>query len=235
LKVVGSDCLDFVVDEGVQIHGGMGFSAETNIERSYRDARINRIFEGTNEINRMLTVGMIMKRAMKGELDLMGPAMAVGNELMGIPDFGDGSEELFDAERKYVKNFKKAVLMVAGAAAQKFMDKMAKEQEVMMNIADMVNMVYLTESTLLRVEKMVGVKGEEACQEQLDLMRVLLYDSADAMNKAGKDALNAFAEGDEMRMMLMGLKRFTKHAPFNSKEARQRIASKMIEANDYCY
>jgi alkylation response protein AidB-like acyl-CoA dehydrogenase len=235
LKVVGSDCLDFVVDEGVQIHGGMGFSAETNIERSYRDARINRIFEGTNEINRMLTVGMIMKRAMKGELDLMGPAMAVGNELMGIPDFGDGSEELFDAERKYVKNFKKAVLMVAGAAAQKFMDKMAKEQEVMMNIADMVNMVYLTESTLLRVEKMVGVKGEEACQEQLDLMRVLLYDSADAMNKAGKDALNAFAEGDEMRMMLMGLKRFTKHAPFNCKEARQRIASKMIEANDYCY
>jgi len=235
LKVVGSDCLDFVVDEGVQIHGGMGFSAETNIERSYRDARINRIFEGTNEINRMLTVGMIMKRAMKGELDLMGPAMAVGNELMGIPDFGDGSEELFDAERKYVKNFKKAVLMVAGAAAQKFMDKMAKEQEVMMNIADMVNMVYLTESTLLRVEKMVGVKGEEACQEQLDLMRVLLYDSADAMNKAGKDALNAFAEGDEMRMMLMGLKRFTKHAPFNAKEARQRIASKMIEANDYCY
>ncbi len=235
LKVVGSECLDFVVDEGVQIHGGMGFSAETRIERSYRDARINRIFEGTNEINRMLTVGMIMKRAMKGELDLMGPAMAVANELMGIPDFGDGSDELFEAEKKYVKNFKKAVLMVAGAAAQKFMDKMAKEQEVMMNIADMVNMVYVAESTLLRVEKMVGVKGEEACQEQLDMMRVLIYDYADAMNKAGKDALNAFAEGDEMRMMLMGLKRFTKHAPFNAKEARQRIAQKLIEANDYCY
>lgn len=235
LKVVGSECLDFVVDEGVQVHGGMGFSAETRIERSYRDARINRIFEGTNEINRMLTVGMIMKRAMKGELDLMGPAMAVANELMGIPDFGDGSEELFEAERKYVKNFKKAVLMVAGSAAQKFMDKMAKEQEVMMNIADMVNMVYVAESTLLRVEKMVGVKGAEACQEQLDMMRVLIYDYADAINKAGKDALNAFAEGDEMRMMLMGLKRFTKHAPFNAKEARQRIAQKLIEANDYCY
>ena len=183
----------------------------------------------------MLTVGMIMKRAMKGELDLMGPAMAVANELMGIPDFGDGDDELFEAEKKYVKNFKKAVLMVSGAAAQKFMDKMAKEQEVMMNIADMVNLVYLTESTLLRVEKTVGVKGEAACQEQLDMMRVLIYDAADAMNKAGKDALNAFAEGDEMRMMLMGLKRFTKHAPFNSTAARQRIAVKLIEANEYCY
>jgi len=235
LKVVGSECLDYVVDEGVQIHGGMGFSAETRIERSYRDARINRIFEGTNEINRMLTVGMIMKKAMKGELDLMGPAMAVANELMSIPDFGDASDELFAAETKYVKNFKKAVLMIAGAAAKKFADKMAKEQEVMMNIADMVNMVYIAESTLLRVQKMVGVKGEEACQERLDIMRVLIYDCADSINKFGKDALNAFADGDEMRMMLMGLKRFTKHAPFNAKEARQRIALGLIEANDYCY
>ena len=125
--------------------------------------------------------------------------------------------------------------MVAGAAAKKFADKMAKEQEVMMNIADMINTVYLAESTLLRVQKMVDVKGEEACQERLDMMRVLLYDCADEMNKAGKDALNAFAEGDEMRMMLLGLKRFTKHAPFNAKEARQRIALGLIEANDYCY
>ena len=235
LKVVGSECLDYVVDEGVQIHGGMGFSAETQIERSYRDARINRIFEGTNEINRMLTVGMIMKKAMKGELDLMGPAMAVANELMGIPDFAEGSDALFDAEKVYVKNFKKAVLMIAGASAKKYADKMAKEQEVMMNIADMVNEVYLAESTLLRVEKMVSIRGEESCQEQIDIMRVFIYDAADAINKSGKDALNAFAEGDEMRMMLMGLKRFTKHAPFNAKEARQRIALKAIEANDYCY
>ncbi|MDG2331382.1 MAG: acyl-CoA dehydrogenase family protein [Flavobacteriales bacterium] len=235
LKVVGSECLDYVVDEGVQIHGGMGFSAETQIERSYRDARINRIFEGTNEINRMLTVGMIMKKAMKGELDLMGPAMAVANELMGIPDFAEGSDALFDAEKVYVKNFKKAVLMIAGASAKKYADKMAKEQEVMMNIADMVNEVYLAESTLLRAEKMVSIRGEESCQEQIDIMRVFIYDAADAINKSGKDALNAFAEGDEMRMMLMGLKRFTKHAPFNAKEARQRIALKAIEANDYCY
>lgn len=235
LKVVGSECLDYVVDEGVQIHGGMGFSAETRIERSYRDARINRIFEGTNEINRMLTVGMIMKKAMKGEIDLMGPAMAVANELMSIPDFNEGSDALFAAETAYVRNFKKAVLMIAGASAKKYADKMAKEQEVMMNIADMVNMVYLAESTLLRVEKMVSIKGVESCQEQLDIMRVFIYDAADAINKSGKDALNAFAEGDEMRMMLMGLKRFTKHAPFNAKEARQRIALGLIEANDYCY
>jgi hypothetical protein len=154
---------------------------------------------------------------------------------MSIPDFGDASDEIFAAETKYVKNFKKAVLMIAGAAAKKYADKMAKEQEVMMNIADMVNMVYIAESTLLRVQKMVGVKGEEACQERLDIMRVLIYDCADSINKSGKDALNAFADGDEMRMMLMGLKRFTKHAPFNAKEARQRIALGLIEANDYCY
>ena len=125
--------------------------------------------------------------------------------------------------------------MIAGASAKKYADKMAKEQEVMMNIADMVNEVYLAESTLLRVEKMVSIRGEESCQEQIDIMRVFIYDAADAINKSGKDALNAFAEGDEMRMMLMGLKRFTKHAPFNAKEARQRIALKAIDANDYCY
>lgn len=235
LKVYGSDTLDFVVDEGVQVHGGMGYSAETNIERAYRDARINKIFEGTNEINRMLTVSMILKKAMKGELDLMGPAMAVGNELMGIPDFGAPDETLFAAEKGYVANLKKSVLMIAGSAAQKIGEKMAKEQEIVMNIADMINMVYITESTLLRVEKMVGLKGEENCQEQLDMMRVLIYDACDTANKSGKDALNAFAEGDEMRMMLMGLKRFTKHSPFNAKEARQRIAIKLIEKNEYCY
>jgi alkylation response protein AidB-like acyl-CoA dehydrogenase len=235
LKVYGSDTLDYVVDEGVQIHGGMGYSAETHIERAYRDARINKIFEGTNEINRMLTVSMILKKAMKGELDLMGPAMAVGNELMGIPDFGAPDESLFAAEKGYVANLKKSVLMIAGSAAQKIGEKMAKEQEIVMNIADMINMVYITESTLLRVEKMVSMKSETECQEQLDMMRVLIYDACDSVNKSGKDALNAFAEGDEMRMMLMGLKRFTKHAPYNAKEARQRIAIKLIEKNEYCY
>ena len=235
LKVYGSEILDYVVDEGVQIHGGMGYSAEKNIERSYRDARINRIFEGTNEINRMLTVSMIMRKAMKGEIDLLGPAKAVGKELMGIPDFSAPDTALFAAEKKCVSQFKKALLMVAGAAAQKLGDQLGKEQEIVMNIADMINTVYVTESTLLRVEKMVGILGENACIEQLDMMRVLIYDGCDIINKTGKDALNTFADGDELKMMMMGLKRFTKHEPFNAKEARHRIANKLIDKNEYCY
>jgi alkylation response protein AidB-like acyl-CoA dehydrogenase len=235
LKVYGSETLDYVVDEGLQIHGGMGYSAEKNIERAYRDARINRIFEGTNEINRLLTVSMILRKAMKGELDLLSHATAVAKELMGIPDFGAPDTALFAQEKKYIKNFKKVVLMVAGAAVQKIADKLVKEQEIVMNIADIINSVYVTESTLLRVEKMVSMKGEENCQDQLDMLRVLIYDSCDIINKAGKDALNSFAEGDELKMMLMGLKRFTKHEAFNPKEARQRIAIKLIEKNEYCF
>lgn len=235
MKVYGSEVLDFVVDEGVQIHGGMGYSAETIVERAYRDARINRIFEGTNEINRMLTVDMILKKAMKGDLDLMGPAMKVADELMSIPDFGDPDDALFAAEKKYIQNFKKAVLMVAGSAAQKLMMQLAKEQEVLMNISDMAMYTYIAESTLLRTEKMVSVRGEAACAPQLDMLRVMMYEAAEAISKAGKDALYGFQEGDEMRMMLMGLRRFTKIEPFNAKEARRNIASNMIDANQYCY
>lgn len=235
LKVLGSECLDYVVDEGVQIHGGMGYSAETQIERAYRDSRINRIFEGTNEINRMLTVDMILKRAMKGELDLMGPAMKVAGELMSIPDFGGESEGLFATEKKYLENFKKVLLMVAGAAVQKLMQTLSKEQEVLMGIADMVMYIYAAESALLRVEKMISLKGEAACALQVDIVKTYIYDTADRINKSGKDVLNAFAEGDELRMMNMGLKRFTKHEAFNAKEARQRIAAKLIEENRYCF
>jgi len=235
LKVYGSEVLDYVVDEGLQIHGGMGFSAEKNIERSYRDARINRIFEGTNEINRMLTVSMILRKAMKGEIDLLGPATAVGKELMGIPDFGDSDNSTFSAAKKCVTNFKKALLMVAGSAVQKIGDKLAKEQEIVMNIADIINTIYVTESTLLRVEKMVQLKGEENCKEQIAMMQVLIYDGCDIINKAGKDAINTFSSGDELKMMLMGMKRFTKHEPFNPKEARQLIALKLIDKNEYCY
>jgi alkylation response protein AidB-like acyl-CoA dehydrogenase len=235
LKVYGSEVLDYVVDEGLQIHGGMGFSAEKNIERSYRDARINRIFEGTNEINRMLTVSMILRKAMKGEIDLLGPASSVGKELMGIPDFGDSDLSTFGSAKKCVTNFKKALLMVAGSAVQKIGDKLAKEQEIVMNIADIINTIYVAESTLLRVEKMVQLKSEENCKEQIAMMSVLIYDSCDLINKAGKDAINTFSSGDELKMMLMGLKRFTKHEPFNPKEARQLIALKLIDKNEYCY
>lgn len=234
LKVVGSEVLDYCVDEGVQIFGGMGFSAESAVERAYRDSRINRIFEGTNEINRLLTVDMILKRAMKGELDLMGPAMAVANELMSIPDFEDPSEELFGEEKKYIKNFKKTLMMVAGTAAQKLMMQLTKEQEILMNVADIANDIYTAESVLLRVEKMVKAKGEEACAEYIAIVKTFIFDAADRINKSGKDALMAFVEGDEMRMMLMGLKRFTKVAPYNTKNARQLIATKLIEKGEYC-
>ncbi len=235
LKVLGSEVTDFVVDEGVQIYGGMGFSAEAPMDRAYRDARINRIFEGTNEINRMLIVDMLLKKAMKGELDLMGPAMKVADELMSIPDFSEPGDALFEREKGYIKNFKKSVLMVAGSAAQKLMMTLAKEQEILMNIADMAIWTYAAESVLLRVEKLADMKGEENVQEQIAMVKTYLYDVADKINKSGKDALNSFAEGDELRMQLMGIKRFTKVQPFNPKMARQAIATKMIDRNKYCY
>jgi len=235
LKVYGSEVLDYVVDEGVQVHGGNGFSAEYNISRAYRDSRINRIYEGTNEINRLLILDMTLKRAMGGRLDLMGPAMAVQKELMSIPDFGAEDDAPFARERKLVANLKKAILMTSGAAVQKLMMKIENEQEVLMNIADMAIETFNAESVLLRVMKMADQKGEAACQDYLDMMRTYLYDAADKVNKSGKDAVNSFAEGDEQRMILMGLKRFTKAEPFNSKEARRRIADKMITEGKYCF
>lgn len=235
LKVNGSEVLDYVVDEGVQVHGGNGFSAEYNISRAYRDSRINRIYEGTNEINRLLTLDMTLKRAMQGRLDLMGPAMSIQKELMSIPDFGSGEEETFAAEKKLIANLKKAILMTAGAAVQKLMMKIESEQEILMSIADMAIETYNAESVLLRVMKLVEREGEQAHQLNLDIMRTYLFDAADKINKSGKDAINGFAEGDELRMILMGLKRFTKAEPFNTKAARRRIADKMIEEKRYCF
>lgn len=233
LKVDGSEMLDFIVDEGVQIHGGNGYSDEYIISKAYRDSRINRIYEGTNEINRLLTVDMVLKRAMKGKLDLMGPAMEVQKELMSVPDFGSDDGEAFATEKKVIKNFKKAILMTAGAAVQKLMMKIEQEQEVLMHIADMSIQTFNAESALLRAIKLAERKGEAAVQHELDMARTYLYDAADRINKHGKDAINAFADGDEQRMMLLGLKRFTKVESFNSKEARRRIAAKLIGDNKY--
>jgi len=235
LKVWGSEMLDYIVDEGVQVYGGMGYSADAPMDRAYRDSRINRIFEGTNEINRMLILDMLLKRAMKGELDLMTPAQAVASELMSIPDFAEEDATLFAAEKKVLQNLKKAGLMIAGAAVQKLMMTLSKEQEILMNIADIIGYVYVLESAVLRVEKLVKLRGEEACKGQLDLMRIYLYQSVDKVALAGKEALCSFAEGDELRMMLVGLRRFTKIEPFNIKDARQRVAKQLIEANKYCY
>ncbi len=236
IKVHASETLDYVVDEGVQIYGGMGYSAEAPMDRAYRDARINRIFEGTNEINRMLAVDMMLKRAMKGELDLMGPAQQVAGELMSIPDFGpDDDDGLFAREKKYIAGFKKAILMTAGSAVQKLMQQLAKEQEVLIYLADMLIELYASESVLLRVEKLVSMKGEEAVKEQAAIAQVYLYDAAERIHSAGRNAINAFAAGDEKRMMLMGLKRFTKTDELDTTAARRVIAEKLIAENKYCY
>lgn len=236
LKVHGSEVLDFIVDEGVQIYGGMGFSAEAPMDRAYRDSRINRIFEGTNEINRLLSVGTVVKRAMKGEINLMPAAMEVGKEIMSIPDFSISDEEgIFIAEKKVIKNMKKAILMVAGAALQKFMMKFEQEQEIIMNLADMMIELYIAESTLLRVEKLISVRGEAACNLQKDAALIYLHSAVEKTNNAGKSAIASFAEGDELRVMLMGLKRFTKIEPMNLKDARRRIAEASIEKNSYVF
>jgi alkylation response protein AidB-like acyl-CoA dehydrogenase len=234
LKVHGSEVLDFAVDEGVQIYGGMGFSAEGPMDRAYRDARINRIFEGTNEINRLLTIDMLLKRAMKGTLDLMTPAMAVQKELMAIPDFGASDDTaVFAREKKALANLKKAGLMVSGAAVQKFMMKLSDEQEVLMNLADMLIEGYVAESCLLRVEKMISMRGEKACAMEKDMALIYLHSAMEKASWAGKQAIYAFAEGDELRLMLLGLKRFTKIEPFNLKEARRRVANHIIEKGEY--
>ena len=230
LKVHGSEVLDYVVDEGVQIHGGNGYSDEYEISRAYRDSRINRIYEGTNEINRLLTVDMTLKRAMQGRLNIMGAAMKVSQELMSIPDFSNGTEEPFTEEKKLVNGFKKSVLLAAGAAAQKLMMQLENEQEILMSIADMALDTYISECLLLRVMKLSDDSNSTLYK---DMLNTYLYDAADRIHKNGKDAVNAFAEGDEQRMILMGLKRFTKAPSFNSKNARRRIADHLIEAKRY--
>ena len=233
LKVSGSEMLDFVVDEGVQVHGGNGYSDEYLISKAYRDSRINRIFEGTNEINRLLIVDMMLKRAMKGRLDLMGPAMAVSKELLAIPDFGDGDSDAFAEQKKAIGNFKKAILLTAGAAAQQLMMELEHEQEILMNIADMVITAFNAESALLRVMKLVEQRGEQSCTFETDIMNTYIYDAADKIHKYAKEAINAFSDGDEQRMMLMGARRFTKVQPYNTKEARRRIADRLIADGKY--
>jgi hypothetical protein len=177
----------------------------------------------------------MLKRAMKGELDLMGPAQKVAAELMSIPDMNTDNSGMFSNEKKIVAGFKKAVLMVAGAAVQKLMTQLAKEQEVLMNVADMIIETYVCESVLLRVEKLIEMKGEASCKEQIDMMKVYINDAADRVHKSGKEAINSFADGDEQRGMLMGMKRFTKTDPINTTELRRNVAAKLIVENKYCF
>jgi alkylation response protein AidB-like acyl-CoA dehydrogenase len=236
IKIHGSEVLDYVVDEGVQIYGGMGFSEEAPMARAYRDARITRIYEGTNEINRMLLVGMILKRAMKGELDLLEPAMAVGKALTGVPSFEtpDFSQPLSE-EMEVVKKMKKAILMVAGKAAETFGPKLDHEQEILMNIADMIIEVYVAESTILRTQKLISTTGEEANSLFIDMAKAYLHRAVQVVKNAGDEAVASFTTGDELKVMLMGMKRFTKSNPLNTKDLRRRVADRMIELNKFPY
>ena len=199
VKVYGSEVLDYIVDENVQIHGGMGYSEETSAARAYRDSRIARIYEGTSEINRLLSIDMLLKRAMSGKIDLMTPGMAIQKELMSVPDFSDDSDSQFAAEERAMKNAKKAFLLVAGGAVQKLMAKMKDEQEIIMNASDMLIDVYVMESLLLRVKK-IYEKGEKNDQVYIDILKVFFNDALNRINTKGKDALQSFAEGDELRI-----------------------------------
>jgi len=236
VKVLGSETIQFCSDEGIQIFGGMGYSSDTPMEAAYRDARIARIYEGTNEINRMLIVGMILKKAMKGELDIMATAMKIAEELMSIPSFEIPDEnELFAIEKEQSKKLKKAILMIAGKAAQHFGMEIEKEQEVLMNLADMVINVYTAESGILRAKKLTNQNGIENTEHQIAMSKLFLYTAIKNCQRAGEEVILSFTEGDEQRILLMGLKRFTKGYTINPKKLRRNIAEKLIRENRYCF
>ena len=237
LKVAISEDVQNCADEGIQIFGGMGFSEDTPMESAWRDARIARIYEGTNEINRMLSVGMLVKKAMKGHVDLLGPATKVAEELMGIPDFDiPDYSELFSEEKVMVGKLKKVFLMVAGAAVQKYGPDLDSHQQLLMAAADILIEIYMAESTILRTEKLAKSQGQENVKEQIAMAQLYLYEAVDIINTKGKEGIASIAEGDEQRMMLMGLRRFTKYNTLpNVVGLREIIASKLVAENEYCF
>ncbi|MNK06469.1 putative acyl-CoA dehydrogenase [compost metagenome] len=237
LKVAVSEDVQNCADEGIQIFGGMGFSEDTPMESAWRDARIARIYEGTNEINRMLSVGMLVKKAMKGHVDLLGPAMKVAEELMGIPSFDTPDySELFAEEKEMIAKLKKAFLMVAGSAVQKYGPDLDSHQQLLMAASDILIEIYMAESVVLRTEKLAKSKGADNVKEQIAMAQLYLYKAVDIVTIKGKEGIASFAEGDEQRMMMMGLKRFTKYTNMpNVVGLRETIAAKIINENAYPY
>ncbi|WP_421806953.1 acyl-CoA dehydrogenase family protein [Flagellimonas sp.] len=237
LKVAVSEHVQHTTDEGIQVFGGMGFSADTPMESAWRDARISRIYEGTNEINRMLSVGMLVKKAMKGHVDLLGPATKVGEELMGIPSFDTPDfSELLSEEKDMISRLKKVFLMVAGSAVQKFGPDLEKHQMLLMAASDILIQVYMAESAILRTEKNAKRFGAEAQATQIAMSKLYLYRAVDIIQQKAKEAIVSFAEGDEQRMMLMGLKRFTKYTNQpNVVKLRTQIADKVAADNGYTF
>ena len=237
LKVAVSEDIQNCADEGIQIFGGMGFSEDTPMESAWRDARIARIYEGTNEINRMLSVGMLIKKAMKGHVDLLGPASKVQEELMGIPSFETPDySELFAEEKEMIGKLKKAFLMVAGGAVQKYGPDLDAHQQLLMAASDILIEIYMAESTILRTEKLAKKEGEAKVQEQIAMAKLYLYKAVDIVTQKGKESVISFAEGDEQRMMLMGLRRFTKYTNMpNVVGLRETITTKLVAENQYCF
>jgi hypothetical protein len=237
LKVKVSEDIQKCTDEGIQILGGMGFSADTPMESAWRDARISRIYEGTNEINRMLSVGMLVKKAMKGHVDLLGPAMNVANELMAIPSFdAPDYSQLFAEEKEIIAKLKKVFLMVAGAAVQKFGPQLEEHQQLVMAAADILIEIYMAESAILRTEKNAKRFSEASQKYQITMSKLNLFNAIEKITTKAKEGIISFAEGDEQRMMLMGLKRFTKYANIpNIVALRTEIADKVASENQYCF
>lgn len=233
IKVYCTEILDYVVDEALQTYGGYGYSEEYPVARAFRDARINRIFEGTNEINRLLTPGMLLRRAMKGEIGLTQAAMNVLNEILSGPTFEEEDTSLFGAEKTLIKNAKKAALMVAGSAVQKYTDKIADEQEVLGHLADMLMETYAMESTLLRTEKIISKYGEGKAQHVIDITKVFINDAVNRFDWSARQALAAFNEGDTLRTHLTALRRFTRHTPVNTAHLRRSIADRLSEKGEY--
>ena len=237
LKVAVSEDVQNCADEGIQIFGGMGFSEETPMESAWRDARIARIYEGTNEINRMLSVGMLVKKAMKGHVDLLGPASKVQEELMGIPSFDTPDySELFSEEKEMIKKLKKTFLMVAGGAVQKYGPQLEDHQQLLIAAADILIEIYMAESAILRTEKNVKRTSQKEQSAQIAMAKLYLYHAVGTVEEKGKESIISFAEGDEQQMMLMGLKRFTKYTNYpDIVDLRIEIAEKVKEENGYCF
>ena len=237
LKVAVSEDMQNIADDGIQVFGGMGFSADTPMEGAWRDCRIGRIYEGTNEINRMLSVGMLIKKAMKGHIDFINPATAVSDELMGIPSFDvPDLTELFAQEKLILKNLKKVFLMLAGAGIKKFGDKLEEHQLMLMGVSDILIEIYMSESALLRTEKNCNRFGKENQSEQIAMSQLYLYKAVDIIQTKGKEVIISFSSGDEQKGLLMGLKRFTKYYEFpNIIGLKNQIAEKLKEENQYCF
>jgi len=236
-KVYGSESVQYISDEGIQIYGGMGFSKDTPMEAAWRDSRIGRIYEGTNEINRLLSIGMLLKKALKGELDLMTPALEVGKSLLSIPSFETPDfSELFSEEKHLINNLKKVFLMISGKAIETFGMELEQQQQLILNTADIMIQIYVAESTMLKTEKLIKKTSIENCEEQIAISKLNIFNAVDIINSKAKESIYSFTEGDEQRILLMGLKRFTKYTNNpNPIALRKVIADKIISENRYCF